>query len=430
MAVDLKAWNEAEVAVIGSLCIDPSCAGLVFRDARAAYFRDEALRHVFEAALRLWTDNRPLDAVTIHHAAGPEYKELIRECMTVTPTAANVKEYLRIMRSEYRVSAITDTAAGFLSIRTETEAVRVFEKLGTILRESDTVEDLGWAELVADYLQRMDSKAPNYLTWGFSQLDRQLSVVPGDFVVLGADSSVGKTALALQFAAHMALNKRRVLFVSLETSTEKLEDRLMAETQVAGIAMPRTKARALSSQDYERAVKAGTMKEPPYFRMIRRAETLEDIQSRIIMHRADVCFIDYLQIINIKAKSRYESVTEISMGLHRMAQRLGCTIVALSQVTPPEGDKELTMQDLRDSGQIKMDAEVVLLMSVDERVVPGGRQLVIAKDKDGARNKRMLLAFDPEHMSFKYAKRRDTDRPEEPQPPMFQDEAETTPFEH
>ncbi len=435
MAVEIEgAWTEAQESVIGSLCIDPDAvAGLIFSKARPEYFSDSGLRHIFEAALELWAERKPIDIVTILHAAGGEYEEILRHCMRETLTAANIEAYLEVLRSQARLAQVRASAQEMVWARTEKDALTAFERVGQILRDTDSIQDMGWAELIADYLRRMEDPAPEYLSWGFSSLDRGLQVVPGDFVTIGADSSVGKTALALQFAVHMAMAGKRVLFISLETSTEKLEDRLMAETQVASIAMPRTKLRALTEKDFVRATTAADIDayrgEPIFFRIIRNAATLVEIRNRIIMHGADVVFVDYLQIIDHKGSGRAETVTEISMGLHRIAQSLRVCVVALSQITPPEPGEKLTMDNLLYSKQIKRDSEIVLLMEKDDSWVPGGRRLTIAKDKDGQPGRNMLLDFDPEHMTFSYAKRRKTDTVPDPEPPMFETTEEATPYE-
>lgn len=400
-------WEQAQVGVIGSLLIDPDhVAGLIFQRARREHFGDPALRHVFDAAQSLWSERTPIDPITLLHAAGSEYEQLLVECVHVTPTAANIEVYLSIIKSEARLHELQAIAGELLGVTSERDALEIYERMGMVLRETDDVEDLSWEQLVGDYLDRMNDPAPaNYLSWGIPQLDQELFVSLGDFCVLAADSSVGKTALALQFAYHMARHGKRVLFFSLETPKEKLEDRLIAEKQVASVAMPRSKLKALSETDYKRVTDIGMTAGKVPLRIIRRADTLAQIQNRTIMHNADVIFIDYLQIIDHRAKSRFETVTEISMALHRMANKLGVTIVALSQVTPPESG-EITIQDLRESGQIKNDAEVILLMMKD-KTFPGARKLVIGKDKDGASNKRLLLSFDPQHMTFTAYRRKD-----------------------
>ena len=410
MAVNERAWHEAEAAVIGSLAIDAECAGEVFRLGRSAYFRTDSLRHIFEAALSLWTRGKPIDAVTLLHAAGDEYETTIRQCMALTPTAANVGKYLEILRNEYRLSRITEEAAQLLGARSEEDAIEVFERIGTLLRDTDTIEDVGLAEMFQDYIRRMKRK-PNYLKWGIPQLDSALFVESGDFLVLAGESSSGKTALALQFAMAMALSGKRVLFFSLETTKEKLEDRLAAERQMIGIPTFKSKLRSLSDRDFSRAESVAESAEQFFFRVIRNADTLEKISNRIIMHRADVVFIDYLQIIRRNGPNRFEKVTEISMELHRIASRLGCTIVALSQVTKPEGDKEVTVDDLRESGQIRNDAEVVLIL-LNANKKGTRKELVIAKDKDGQTNRRLLLEFEPAMMTFSYRRKIDEPAPE------------------
>lgn len=434
MAVDIEnSWRLAQESVIGSLCIDPEAvAGLIFRRARAEYFGDSIMRHLFEAAQSLWNAQTAIDPVTILHAAGGEYQDVLRECMRSTPTAANIEKYLDILRSEARLSEIRKLSSEMTYAHSEEEALDAFEKIGQLLRQTDTVEDVSFEELMADYLRRMDDPTPpNYLSWGIPQLDEQIFVSPGDFCVLGAESSTGKTALALQFAWHMANSGKRVLFFSLETPKEKLEDRLMSETQVAGISMRRSKTKTLTVQDYQRITGIGKRAHKIPLRVIRKADTLAQIQNRTIMHNADVVFIDYLQLINHKAVNRYETVTEISMALHRMAQQLGVTVIALSQVTAPEGGGKITKDNLRESGQIQQDAEIILLLMRDNSF-PNARELVVGKDKDGASNKRMLLSFAPQHMTFSYVKRKETGGEPEEDPPMFEtlDESEAVPFDN
>jgi replicative DNA helicase len=397
----------------------------------ASYFGDSSLKHLFEAAHDLWISGKPIDPVTVLHAAGDAHKETVRSCMDAAPVRANVDEYLHILRDEARLYQIRMAASELSWVKSMEDALDAYERMGQLLRETDTIEDVSWEEMVGSYLDRMSDPAPpNYLTWGIPQLDETLCVSPGDFCVLAADSSVGKTALALQFAYHMASHGRKTLFFSLETPKEKLEDRLMAEKQVAAIPMQRTKKKALTNADYLRAGDTGVKSEKVPLRVIRRAETLPQIQNRIIMHNADVVFIDYLQIIRHKGSSRFEIVTEIAMELHRMANRLGVTIVALSQVTPPQ-DGEITIQDLRESGQIKNDAEIILLMMKD-KTFPGARKLKIGKDKDGATNRSLLLSFDPQHMTFSYAKRKEPAQVPGQGAPMYDlddDEGGENPFE-
>ena len=404
--MDLTAWKRAQESVIGALLIDPDySAGLIFQSAKASHFGETDLRHVFEAARELWNENRQLDAVTILDRAGSEYEQLLRDCMINTPTARNLPAWLEICQDSARLTAMQAEALAIVNADRADDAAAAWERMGTMLQDADQGEDLSLGELIGDYCDRMQDKRPvRYLNWGIESLDRDLYVSGGQFGVIAADSSVGKTALALQFAYHMAADGHRVGFFSLETPKENLEDRLLAQYQVAGIPLPSTKRKKLTEEDLRAAGEAGMRSDQIYLRILRNYETLERIRAKTIQRRFDVIFIDYVQLIDAPGRERWDIVTNISMGLHRMAQQLGITVIGLSQITPAvKGQKAPTKDDLRESRQLKQDADFILLLYPDteEGVPPTARVLEIAKNKDG-RCARLRMDFEPEHMTFKY----------------------------
>ena len=408
MATGLTAaWAEAQRAVIGSLMIAPElCAGEIFQSAKPELFGDASLRHIFEAARGIWEADRPIDPVTVAAACGTDdYTKIIADCMRATPTAVNHKAWLDICRSSARLNALQVEAMKIISQdATEGTALEAYERMGELLRGTEDVEDLSLSQLIGDYLDRMaDKTPPDYLKWGLPKLDKTLAVSPGKLVILAADSSVGKTALALQFAYQIASTGKRVGFFSIETDKESLADRLMAEQQVAGIPLPSTKKKALSAEDYRRAGEAGIRSDSIPLRIIRRADTLPAIRARTLMRKFDVIFVDYVQLIDAPGQERWDVVTGISMGLHRMAQQLGVTVVGLSQITPAaKGSKQApTKDDLRESRQLKQDADVIMILSpsTDEKDPPNTRILDVAKNKDGMTGK-MKLRFEPQHMTF------------------------------
>ena len=404
--MDLTAWKRAQESVIGALLIDPDySAGLIFQSAKPSHFGETELRHVFEAARELWNENRQLDAVTILDRAGSEYEQLLRDCMINTPTARNLPAWLEICQDSARLTAMQAEALAIVNADRADDAAAAWERMGTMLQDADQGEDLSLGELIGDYCDRMQDKRPvRYLNWGIESLDRDLYVSGGQFGVIAADSSVGKTALALQFAYHMAADGHRVGFFGLETPKENLEDRLLAQYQVAGIPLPSTKRKKLTDEDLRAAGEAGMRSDQIYLRILRNYETLERIRAKTIQRRFDVIFIDYVQLIDAPGRERWDIVTNISMGLHRMAQQLGITVIGLSQITPAvKGQKAPTKDDLRESRQLKQDADFILLLYPDteEGVPPTARVLEIAKNKDG-RCARLRMDFEPEHMTFKY----------------------------
>ena len=403
--MDLKGWQQAQVAVLGSLLIDPEhTAGLVFSTARSEHFGDPALRHVFEAARGLWEDKKPVDAVTVLSSAGGAYAQIVEECMRVTPTAANVEIYLELIRDAAKLDAIHQAAREIGEAEELGAAATAYESLGGRLRDLDQYEDRSFAELIGRWADRMqDPTPPDYLRFGIEQLDGYLNVGRGKFVILAADSSVGKTALALQFAWHMAAQGKKVGFFSLETDADTLTDRLLAEAQTAAVALPRSKRKQLGERDWRAATAAADRPAAGRLRILNRFRSVEQIRRRTIMRGFDVVFIDYVQLLEAPGRERWDIVTNISIGLHRMAQELGVTVIGLSQITPAaKGAKSApSKDDLRESRQLKHDADVILIMSLSSEGSGMFRELQVAKNKDGPLG-RMLLDFDPEHMTFSY----------------------------
>ena len=401
---ELSNWQLAQRTVIGSLMISPDeVSGLVFQSAIPAMFGDPAMRHVFEAARDLFNDGRPIDPMTVVARAGNEYYDLVANSMEMTPTAANVGAYLATLRDEAKLAALQTEAMTILNAKNVADAMTGYERMGKMLGDTETDDGMSLSEMISAYIDRMnDPKPVDYLRFGIDLLDRSLAISPGTFIIIGADSSAGKTALALQFAVHIAKTGKRVGFFSLETPEAPLQNRLMAEMQLAGIPMPNSQHKKLSDDDMRRAMEAGIRSSEIPVRFFRKDDTMEKIRAKTIRHRLEVIFIDYVQLINCPGEERWQVVTKISMGLHRMAQELGVTIVGLSQITPEKGrkDRSVTVDDLRESRQLKQDAEVVLLLNRggeedDENL----RILDVGKNKDGWRPS-IKLKFDAEYMTF------------------------------
>ena len=401
----LNAWEQAQYSVIGSLLRAPDeWAGEIFQSATPAMFGNKALRHVFEAAREIWSAGTPVDPVTLGAKAGKEYSQTIVDCVNLTPTAVNCGAYLKILQEQARLSAMQVEALSISTAETVEDATESYEKIGKLLAATEDIEDYSLTEMIGMYLDRMnDPTPPDYLHFGMDRLDSALAVTPGMFLIIGADSSTGKTALALQFAVHIAKAGKRVGFFSLETPQEPLQNRILSQHQLAGIPVPSSQQKKLTDEDYTRAAQAGILSQDIPLRVIRKANTLEKIRARTLQRRFEVIFIDYVQLIDVQGKERFDVVTRISMGLHRMAQELGIVIVGLSQVTPPEKGKKvkLTVDDLRESRQLKQDADIVLLMTkaTGKDDPPEARILEVAKNKDGRRPK-LRLNFDPTHMTF------------------------------
>lgn len=398
--------HSAEMAVLGSILIDPRCAGLVFEKLRAENFSSSTYRNLFEAAFKLFLEDKPIDPVSVCYAAGGEiYFDTVKEIMQLTPTAANVEEYVQIVREQSLLSALNNLGMQLASVTDYQEGFRLISKAAGLMVAKPTRRSATYTEMISRYLDRQsNNEKPNYLDWGLESLNR-LTVTPGKFIILGADSSVGKTAFALQLAINMAYSGKRVGFFSYETSEEDVIDRILANT--ANIALSRSKSKKLTDGDYRTAYREGELSTKAQLTLIESAEySVEDLRAETLAGRFDVVFIDYVQLIPFgSGAERWQTVSGVSMALHSMAQRLGVTIIALSQVTLPEPNKKgvrphVRKENLRESRQLIMDADVILMLDYEKTDVHYGPRVVfVDKNKDGPLAK-INLRFDPLHMRF------------------------------
>ena len=396
----------SERAVLGSLLIDPRCAGIVFEGLLPEAFSDSAYRNVFSAARRLYLEGKAIDAVIVCDAVGRAYEGLIAECMVQTPTANNVEAYVEILQNESRLRRLNELGMALVDVRDYQEGLKLLAKAESLLTANPTRRASSYTEMIGRYLDRQqDERPPDYIDFGFASLNR-LNVSPGKFIILGADSSAGKTAFALQLAVNMAKAGKRVGFFSYETAEADVIDRILANT--ADVALPRSKSKNLSNVDMQRVLAEGMNADRVPLTLIEAAEyTVEDLRAETLAGRFEVIFIDYIQLIpgSGSKADRWQTVTEASMALHSMAQRLGVTIIALSQVTLPDKNKngqrpQLRKENLRESRQLIMDADAILMMDLENPVIKTSpRVIIVDKNKDGPLAE-IRMSFDPIHMRF------------------------------
>ncbi len=399
--------NEAQASVVGSLLLAPECAGAVFEKLGEADFSDPTARTLFGALRGLWLEQKPLDPVMLLSRVGEEYTAAIGDVMRRTPTAANVLEYAELVRSDALLGRIRSLSLRILECRTGEEAAAALREAEGLLADRQSAKVKRYAEMAQDFLDRMADKKPaDYLDFGFPQLNDKVAISQGRFVVLAAESSVGKTALALQLALGIARKGKRVGFFSLETSAPDAMDRIVAQT--ADVPLPAIKYKRLG-EELERAVVKELERsyELPFELIEAAGSTAEDLRALTLSRRYEVIFVDYVQLLRAEGDNPAQQVRAVSMALHTMAQQLNVTVIGLSQVTPPPKDAkgrrpELSKENLRESHQLIHDAEAILIMDLaDIKDYSSNRILKVDKNKDGPCC-RMLLRFDARKMRFEY----------------------------
>lgn len=406
--MELTQYYDAQVSVLGSLMIEPDkLAGKIFHSLRVEDFSQAPIRNLFRAARKIFLSGAPLDAVTVCDKAGSGYDSLIRQAMATTPTTANIDEYIRIVQDGARLKVLRDLAERMTDSMSWAEGRRLLEQATRLLSDRPNRRASSYTELISRYLDRQNDKTPPYkLDWGVQALTRNLFPSPGWFVILGADSSVGKTALALQMALAMASDGAKVGFFSFETDRDRVTNRLLANA--ADVGMGRSVRKTLTDADLRRVSNEGVRSERVPLWVIEAAGyTVDDLRAEVLSSRYEVIFIDYVQLIpEGRSDNRVQTVTAASMALHAMAQELGVVVVGLSQVTLPDKNPRtgkrprVHKENLRESSQLCKDADVIMMMDLEDPVKPASRRvLTLEKNKDDALAK-VFLSFDPEHMRF------------------------------
>ena len=399
---------EPQVGVLGSLLLSPELVGQVMARVRPEEFVSPTYRAVYQAITGQFLAGKPVDLILIRDKLSGmgQVDQLILQIMDLTPTAANVWDYVSDLKQEAALHRLRDIGRQLELVTVLEDAQGLVDQANAVFSARPGAVRLSAQQLVEDFMARHgEGRRPDYITWSLPKLDDNMYTEPGDMILLGGYPSAGKTALALRFAWHMS-KRRRVGFYSLETNAAKLGDRSVSS--IAGIKMDAIKRSALTDQDWTKLSNhAESMSSCQLDLIPAGGMTVQDIRADALAHRYEVIFLDYVQLIRSQQRgNRTEIVTSISIELHQMAQAHSIAVVALSQLRRPDtkanGDESApTMSSLRESGQLEQDADAVLLLYLEEpRKTDSRRVLFVAKNKEGSIG-RMYLDFDGLTQTFR-----------------------------
>ncbi len=414
--------------VLGSMLIDPACVGLVMAEASESDFTGKN-KDIFLAIRELYFAQSTIDPVTVLNKVGEmvtknyklrEYQDYVLALMQVTPTAANVGVYLKLLKEQTLVDRANGIGYELAYAFGVDKVLQHFDELEKLLSNRQTNRIVSFKEGMQSFYARHDgTKSPDYLRWGFGALNNMLCAESGDFIILGGYPSSGKTVLALEFAWEMSSYcEKRVGVFSFETKDEKIYDRLIC--RVAGVPFEQIKHNTLSNDSWTAVAGATHFCDTVNLDVIRAGGmTVNDIRAISLSRHYDVIFIDYLQLIQTGGHSkgnRAEEVAGISMALHTFAQTADVTVVALSQLTRSDkGEKYKApkMNSLRESGQLEQDADMIMLLYlIDEDVPSGPRRLKVGKNKEGEQGLYIDLELHAKLMKFVQISSR-TDEPQQ-----------------
>lgn len=407
---------ESEQSVLGGLLIDPKAFDRIDWLQESDFYREDH-RLIFRHILMLLTDRKPVDAVTVAESlasagvdedhAGLAY---LGELAMNTPSAANIRRYAEVV-SEKRARRDLLAASAQIADLANAEGSkpidqRIDEAQAVIFalaerrgEGSDEPESIGalLPGVVEDVQARFDrGGAITGLSTGFHDLDaKTCGLNPGDLVVVAGRPSMGKTAFALNVAEHVAVNEDKpALVFSMEMGKKQLSERSIAS--IGRVSMNALRSGRMSDDEWSRMSFAiGKLFKAPLLIDDAPALTVAQMRSRARRiakkHGLSLVVVDYIQLATGEGQSREQEVSSISRGLKALAKEFNCPVIALSQLNrkvDERPNKRPLMSDLRDSGAIEQDADLILMMYRDEYYHPettdkGIAEIIVAKQRMG-----------------------------------------------
>jgi len=408
--------HEAEQACLGALLLDPDALGVVLRYIRPEDFYATAHAEIYSAIIALHEKGQKADLITLtdemklagslDKAGGPGY---IANLTSMTPSAANVEYYARIIqemstrRNLIKLAALVTSLAYDDTSETGPILDQIQSRIFEITQNRKTASYHSIKDLIPELITVIEqlSNNPNAFTGipsGLTDLDAMTSGFQNsEFIVIGARPSVGKTALALTIASHIAINmKIPAAFFSLEMSEHALMNRIIsAEAQVPGERIRTGRLRSSDLNDLMDA--AGRIYEAPLYIVDMPNMKLLELRTmarRLVLERdVKVIFVDYITLITHENADlpRWEQISAISRSLKSLARELDIPIVALSQLKREAEGKQPNLSDVRESGSIEQDADLILFLhrdreinkTADQRSEQIETELIVAKQRNG-----------------------------------------------
>lgn len=410
---------EAERSVLGAMIIDRDAVGEVSEMLAADDFYREAHKIIFSSMLALYSKNEPVDMITVIDALRSDNKlsdvggvAYITSLAETVITAANVKYHAEIvaeksvLRQLIRVgtniaamSYDTSDSAGLLLDRAESMVLEIANR-----KKKSNFTQI--REVLMDSVQTIEKLANNKggimgISTGFVDLDKLTNGLhPSDFIILAARPSMGKTAFALNLVQNVALRAHNregkpcsVAFFSLEMSKQQLVNRILCAE--ANIDAQRISTGEMRDEDWNNLWKAcNVLTEAKIFIDDTAGINVMDMRSRARRLQAeqglDLIVVDYLQLMQGSNKDRQQEVSEISRSLKALARELDVPVIALSQLSRSVESRQIKrpmLSDLRESGSLEQDADIVAFLYREDYYNPDTEnkhtELIIAKHRNG-----------------------------------------------
>ena len=421
---------EGEQAVLGSMLIDPDCVKNVMDRLRPGDFYLRQNREIFETIYTMFSYARPIDGITVFgemEKAGltdGNTRSYLAQLMEITPTSANVLEYAAIVRDKALLRLVAQAAGEITALVQEGmgEAGEILEaseqKIYAIRRGQSAQEMVPLRQVLPDVLDRLGemSEHENHLpglSTGLSAIDQKITGLnKSDLILLAARPGMGKTSLALNVALNVAREGKTVAVFSLEMSREQLATRLLSSEAL--VENNRLRTGLLRETDWEKIAGAATVLNRLDIRIDDNPLlSVADMNAKCRrLEGLALVVVDYLQLMTSAGggrggENRQQVVSDMSRMLKIMAKELNVPVICLSQLSranEKRDDKRPMLSDLRESGAIEQDADIVLFLYRDDYYNEDSEkhniaECIVAKNRHGETGK-VELRWMPEYTQF------------------------------
>lgn len=433
---------EAEMSVLGSLMLEKDAIIQVADIARVGDFYKDDHNRIYEAILKLYENNEPIDVLSLANrleetsllekVGGSSY---LASLVNTVPSATNVAHYAKVVQKKALLRRLITVASEIIEMGfDESEDVQKVldeaeQKLFAVSQKYIKQDFIPIKSILESAFNRIDElhKSDNAfrgIQTHFPDLDNLLAgLQKSDLLILAARPSIGKTTFALDIARQVGVySKIPVGIFSLEMGSDQLIDRMLAAQ--AGVDLWRLRTGKLSSDgpgnDFERLSDAmGVLSEAPIF--IDDSGSLNIMEMRTMArrlqaeHNLGLIIIDYLQLMEGRSRggdNRVQEISEISRGLKQLARELNIPVIALSQLSravESRPDQVPKLSDLRESGSIEQDADVVMFLYREDRVKPDTPNknivdVIVSKHRNGPVGK-ISLFFEENATTFRSLER-------------------------
>ena len=385
---------QAERNLIGAIILDKPIIKNIYGKLEPHMFTSSITSEIFRGILSLYSKNKDFDysMIVLEAETDKIHRNIIVDelkiCIQETVTSVGYQEFVNIILCDYKANKVSQLCKQPIVPKEINNQIR--DLITDLERLNENSQDvmLKMSDVVKNnkskyFIEKIDNSPKT----GIDSIDEIVHMEANDLVIIGARPAVGKSALTTQMILNMAKQGKRGIYYNLEMSEQQVYERMISN--LSGISLKRIKyAKAFVGDEKERFLKANEVLKHLPIQIVNESRDINTIMNEVRYANIDYIVVDYLQLVQAKGVSRWESVGEVSRVLKAIATQKKIPVIALSQLKRADaGTKKEnmmpTLEDLRESGNIEQDASIVMLLWNLDITEPSQKGCYIAKNRQG-----------------------------------------------